>query len=139
MLKRLSLAVALSTTLMMVGCSKETEPAKSPDSKTEPAAENTFKLSLPTTATNIAKGGDEKVTIGVDRGENVKEEISLSFSPPEGITIEPDSATIGSDKSETEVTVKVDADAAAGEKSIPITGKAGDKETSGSFKVEVTE
>lgn len=125
--------------LIAAGCGKDTEPAKTPVEPGKPKAENTFNLTLPSTATNIAQGGDEKVTISVDRGDNLTGEIGLDFAPPEGVTISPESPTIAADKSETQVTVKIAGDAAMGEKSIPVTGKAGSKETSGSFLVEVTE
>lgn len=138
-MRGMMLALAVGV-LALSGCGKTTEPAETPGKPGKtPKAENTFKLTLPSGATNIAQGGDHKVTISVDRGENMKDEVALTFTPPEGMTIEPASPKIAGDKSEVEVTVKVAADAAKGEKSIPVSGKAGGKETSGSFKVEVTE
>ncbi|MCA9067396.1 MAG: hypothetical protein KDA84_00635 [Planctomycetaceae bacterium] len=137
------LKTTLATTLVLavvfaVGCSKETEKAKSPGSKTAPTDANTFQLEVPTTATNIAQGGDKKVTIGVERGDNVTGPIALSMDPPEGITIEPESPEIASGKDDVEFTVKVGADVADGKKSIPVKGTAEGKETSGSFEIEVT-
>lgn len=136
-MKTLATALAL-TAVLAVGCSKDTEKAKSPDSASAPAEENTFRLEVPTMATNIAVGGDEKVSISVDRGENLKGAIALSMDPPDGITIEPASPEIAADKDDVEFTVKVAADAAEGKKSIPIKGKAQGKETSGSFEVDIT-
>lgn len=136
-MKTLATTLALAAVLA-VGCNQETEKAKSPDSKTAPAEENTFKLELPMTAPNIAQGGDEKVSVSVDRGENMKGAVTLSMDPPEGITIEPENPEIPADKDEVEFTVKVGADVAEGEKSIPVKGEAEGKETSGSFKIEVT-
>ena len=137
MLKTLFAGLALSM-LFVMGCSKETEPAKAPG-KATPDEEHTFELELPTGATNVAKGGVEKLTIGVDRGDDMKGAVALTFTPPEGITIEPASAEIPADKEEVEVTVSAAAEAATGEKSIPVKGKIGDKETSGTVMVEVTE
>jgi uncharacterized membrane protein len=137
MLKAVFATFALSM-LIVMGCNKETDPAKTPGGKT-PAKENTFKLELPPTAPNVAKGATETVTIGVDRGDDMKGAVALTFKPPAGITIEPTSAEIPADKDEVEVTVKADAEAAAGEKSIPVTGKVGDKQTEGTLNVEVTE
>jgi len=138
MLKAVFSALTLSM-LVVMGCSKETEPAKTPGTNKTVNEETSFKLEIPTEAKNIAKGGDEMVTIGVDRGDDMKGAVALSFKPPTGITIEPATTEIPADKDEVDVTVKVSAEAAAGEKSIPVTGKAGDKETSGSLMVEITE
>lgn len=123
----------------VAGCTKETETAKTPGSSKTPAEENTFALEVPIEATNITKGGQAQLQIGVDRGENLTKAVSLSFEPPDGVTIEPESPKIAEEKSEVQFTVKVSADAGAGEKSIPVTGKSEGKEASGSFKIEVTE
>ena len=77
------------------------------------------------------------------QGKNLQLQLGFShdvvYQPPEGITIEPASAEIPADKEEVEVTVSAAAEAATGEKSIPVKGKIGDKETSGTVMVEVTE
>ncbi len=137
MLKALFATVTLSM-LVVMGCGKTTEPAKTPG-KTPPAEESTFKLELPTTATNIAKGQDEAVKIGVERGEDMKGEVELTFEAPEGLTIAPATAKIAADADDAEVTVKAADNAGVGEKDITVKGKAGGKETSGTFKVEVTD
>jgi uncharacterized membrane protein len=134
------LFAALTLSLLIVmGCSKESEPAKNPKAETTPAKEDTFTLDLPDTATNIAKGADEPVKITVDRGDDFKGDIALTFKPPEGITIEPVSATIPADADDVEVTVTAADSAGAGEKDIEVTGKAGEKVTRATFKVEVTD
>ncbi len=137
MLKLLSLTAAL-TLALMVGCNKETENAKTPGKSTPPEA-STYKLTLPDGATDIAKEGEEKVTIGVDRGDNMKSAVNLTFEPTEGITVVPDNPTIPADKDEVEVMVKVGKDVAKGETAIKVTGDADGKKTDGTFKIEVTE
>ena len=138
MLKPLFAALTLSM-LIVMGCSKESAPAKAPTSGTTPNKEETFTLKVPDTATNIAKGEDEAVKITVDRGDDMKGDIALTFKPPEGITIEPASATIPADDDKVEVTVTADKTAGEGEKDISVTGKSGEKVTTASFKVEVTD
>lgn len=138
MLKALFAALSLSM-LIVTGCSKESAPAKAPTSGTTPDKEDTFTLKLPNTATNIAKGEDEPVKISVDRGDDLKGEIALTFKPPAGITIEPASAKIPADDDNVEVTVTADETAGAGEKDITVNGKAGAKVTTATFKVEVTD
>jgi uncharacterized membrane protein len=139
MLKTVFAALALSM-LVVMGCSKESAPAKDPQSKDKPAEENTFTLKVPTGATNITQGGEgEAVEISVDRGEDMKGAIPLTFKPPAGITIEPASTEIPADKDGVEVTVKAAADTATGEQAIPVTAKVGEKEASETFKVEVKE
>ena len=140
MMKLLSVsAVALSFALL-VGCGKETDPAKPPGTENAPADENTFTLTLPQTATNIQQGGQaETIEISVDRGENVKGEIALTFQPPHGVTIEPANATIPSDQDSAEVAVSAAADTPIGEKPVTVMGESEGKKTEGTFNVEVTE
>lgn len=138
MMKLLSVSAALALALM-VGCGKDTEKAKTPGAANPPADENTFNLTLPTGATNVARAGEESVKIAVDRGEKMKSEITLKFEAPEGVTIEPASPKIPADADEVEVMVKAAEDAPVGEKSIKVTGEGDGKKADGTFKVEVTE
>lgn len=80
------------------------------------------------------------MSISANKGERFDDEIELTFDPPEGISIEPETVTVARGETDAEFTVKVDGDAAAGEKSIPVTGRSGTGlKTSGSFKIEVVQ
>jgi len=137
MLKALFAGLTLSM-LIVMGCSKESDPAKSPGDKDAPAESATFKLEMPSTAPNIAKGTDEAIKIGVDRGKDMKEApVELTFEPPKGLTVEPKTATIPADADDVEVTLTAAEDAGAGEKDIKVTGKSDGKVTNATFKVEV--
>jgi hypothetical protein len=86
-------------------------------------SDKTFTLSVPTLATSIEQGETKDVTIGVRRGRNFEEDVSVELSGlPEGVTAEP--AKILIMKSERDATVKLHADAAAavGDFTVKVTG-----------------
>jgi hypothetical protein len=93
-------------------------------------ADNTFNLSVPRTSTTIDQGGTKEVTVGIKRGKNLDQEVTLAFTDlPKGLTIDP--ATPAIKQEETETTVKVTAtdDASLGDFSVKVTGhptKGGD-------------
>jgi len=75
-------------------------------------SDKTFTLSVPTLATSIEQGETKDITIGVRRGRNFEEDVTIELSGlPQGVTAEP--AKILILKNEQDVTVKMHADAAA--------------------------
>jgi hypothetical protein len=129
---------------LLTGCSEETTPggpgAATTTSEGEPANEDaTFKLELPTGATNIEAGMTQTVSIGIDRGETFNQDVTVTFMPPQGVTVEPAEATIGADAEEVEVTIRVDATAQPGEQIINVSGSGGSgPPATGELKIEVT-
>jgi hypothetical protein len=137
-------AAALLAVSLLTGCSEETTPggpgAATTTSEGEPANEEaTFTLELPTGATNIEAGKSEVATIGIDRGENFTQDVTVTFMPPQGVTVEPSEATIRSDAEEVEVTIRVEPTAQPGEQIINVSGNGGSgPPATGELKIEVT-
>jgi hypothetical protein len=86
-------------------------------------AEDTFSLSLPTLATHIKQGETRSVTIGITRGKNFDQDVSLKFTDiPKGVTMTPPNPTIKHGEKETKVDVIAATDAALGDFSVNVTG-----------------
>ncbi|MBW3599638.1 MAG: hypothetical protein KY475_20495 [Planctomycetes bacterium] len=138
-------AVGLVALFLMTGCTEETPPggpgALTTTPEGEPAEpEATFTLAVPTGARNIEQGESETLTIGVDRGEEFQDEVAVTFQPPEGITIDPEQATIVAGEDEVDITVTVDPTVQPGELWIEVTGEApAGPPTTGKIAIEVTE
>jgi uncharacterized membrane protein len=91
------------------------------------AGENEFKLSTPLTATHLKQGESKQLKIGIDRGKNFDEDVTLKFegSPdvPKGVTFDPASPTIKHGDKEAVFTVKAADEAALGDFKIKVIGK----------------
>jgi uncharacterized membrane protein len=151
-MKRLAAIVLAGSVILAFGCNKS-EPGgpgasgrsqgeHTPKSMTGGAKGATFMLSAPSTTTHLKQGESTKVDVKVDRGSDLKEDITVTFKPEnaKGITITPDSHTLkASDKdTKVEVTVTAAPDAAIGDDTIRVTGKAEEgPETHADFKVSV--
>jgi uncharacterized membrane protein len=121
------LAVGLAT---LIGCDNSSTPggpgASGASSNKKPIigqADDTFTLSMPTLSTSIKQGETKSVTIGVKRGKNLDEDVSLKFEAlPKGVTVEPASPQIKHGESEAKVSLKAADDAALGDFKIRVTG-----------------
>jgi uncharacterized membrane protein len=86
-------------------------------------AENTFKLDTPNLSTKVKQGETKDVTIGIDRGKNFDQDVTLKFEKlPTGVTIEPAAPVIKHGDKETKVTVHAADDATLGEAKITVDG-----------------
>lgn len=129
----------------LVGCGGNDSPggpgATNPTGK-QPLygqADNTFNLTAP--STGLKQGEAKLVSIGIKRGTNFQEDVTLKFGDvPQGVTFDPASPVIKHGDKETEVTVKAAADASLGDFKVKVTGhptKGGDGSTD--LKLTVTE
>jgi uncharacterized membrane protein len=102
-------------------------------------AENTFKLDTPNLSTKVKQGETKEVTIGIDRGKNFDQDVTLKFEGlPKGVTIEPATVTIKHGDKDAKVTVHAADDAALGESTITADGKPANGNTaSNTFKLTV--
>jgi uncharacterized membrane protein len=102
-------------------------------------AENTFKLDTPTLSTKVKQGETKTVTIGIDRGKNFDQDVTLKFEDlPTGVTIDPPSAMLKHGEKEAKVEVRVADDAAIGDFKIKVDGKPANGDTAGNtFKLTV--
>jgi len=100
-----------------------------------------FKISAPTGASNIKQGATETYKVTLDRGSDFKDDVTLTFTAPEGakLKVEPMTKTVKASEDKTvSVTVTADKDSPLGKHSIKVDGKpATGESTSVNFDVEV--
>jgi uncharacterized membrane protein len=133
--------------LALVGCGTESKPGGPGASKTDKGSTtttgrsaDTFTIKVPATETNIARGNQQDITISIDRGSAFREDVTLSFEAPTGITVTPKTADLKGADEKTTVTVGVAADAPVGKHTVKVTGtpKTGTA-TSTTFVIDVQE
>jgi hypothetical protein len=128
-MKSAFVATAAAALFLLVGCNNGTPGGPGVD-KNKPKkvgqTEETFKLSLPETATKIKQGETKDVTIGIKRGKNIDEDVTIKFEDvPKGVTLDPSSPTIKHGDTEAKVNVKAADDAALGSFKVKVIGKPG--------------
>jgi uncharacterized membrane protein len=141
-MKTTLVALAAAALVAFVGCNPGTtggpgaDKDKDKKGRVEKAedklrqAEDTFNLSVPTFSTKIKQGESKEVAVGISRGKNFDEDVSLKFDNlPKGVTVEPGDATIKHGEKEAKLTFKAADDAALGDHTVKVTGhpqKGGD-------------
>ncbi|QDU92738.1 COG1470 family protein [Lignipirellula cremea] len=121
------------TSLTLIGCSEPTEKG-GPGATTNAAAtkdadghdhdEATFTLTPPDSV-DVEAGKDTEVAISVDRGDEFKQKVTITFEAPEGVTLDPTSIVadkVGEDQ-EVKVIVRADAAMAEGKSVLKVMGK----------------
>ena len=84
-------------------------------------AEDTFSLNVP--STSLHQGESATVTIGIDRGKNFSEEVSLKLGElPKGVSVDPTSPVIKHGDSDATFELKAAEDAALGDFTVSVTG-----------------
>lgn len=136
------IALGVST---LVGCSGQS-PAGGPGAKKGPdgvrvtQSDNTFKIDVPNTETDIKQGEAQTVRIGINRGKSFDQDVKLDFQgAPNGVTVSPAVRVAKPDMKEVAVKVEAAPDAPLGEFKITVTAtpaRAGEP-TSADFQVEV--
>jgi len=134
------LAVAL---VALAGCSgndKAGGPGATNTTGKQPLygqADNTFNLTAP--STSLKQGETKAVSIGIKRGTNFQEDVTLKFAyEPQGVTLDPASPVIKHGETETKVTLKARADASLGDFTIKVIGHpAKGADASHDFKITV--
>lgn len=134
MMKKISMMALL---VFAIGCNEGTpggpganRPANPPSNTTTTAnrptyseSDKTFTISVPVLSTTVQQGDTRDVTIGLSRGRNFDEDVTIELSGmPQGVTAEPARMVIK--HSDKDVTVKMHAaaDAALGDFTIHIVG-----------------
>ena len=102
-------------------------------------AEDTFTLDPPNLATKLKQGESRAFAIGINRGKNFDQDVTLKFENlPKGTSIEPASPVITHGDTEAKLTIKAADDAAVGDFAIRVTGRpAKGSDASNEFKVTV--
>jgi len=123
-----SLAVLVGVALLVfTGCNKGTEGGPGASNKSNKShlgqAEETFSLTVPMLSTKLKQGEAKVDSIGIKRGRNFDEDVTLKFDQlPQGVTIEPASPVINHGEKETKITIKAAEDAGLGDFTIKVTG-----------------
>jgi hypothetical protein len=118
----------LGTLVAAVGCNKNTSGgpgANLPPSEqaTVGQTEDTFSLDTPMMSTKLAQGEAVALTIGITRGNNIDEDVSLMFNDlPKGVTIDPASPIIMRNDKDAKVTLKAADDASLGDFTVKVMG-----------------
>ena len=130
-MKRLLAGVLAVGLVALIGCDNSSTPggpgASGASSNKKPMigqADETFTLSMPTLSTSIKQGETKSVTIGIKRGKNFDEDVSLKFDGlPKGVTVEPAGPQIKHGESEAKISLKAADDATLGDHTLKVTGK----------------
>lgn len=118
--------VALGVLLTLLGCNQGTSggPGATSPPSTKPITgqtEDTFSLIIPSAQLN--QGAAKIVSIGINRGKNFREDVSLKFDGlPTGLTLDPAALLIKHGDKEAQGTLKAAADAALGDFTVKVIG-----------------
>jgi hypothetical protein len=86
-------------------------------------ADKTFNLSVPHMSTTLHQGGSVEVRIGIERGKNFDEDVTLKFADgPKGVTLDSANPVIMHGDAEAKVKVKATDDASLGDFTVKVTG-----------------
>ncbi len=114
-----------------------TSPSQKPLAYGE--ADRTFNLTVPHMSTTLHQGEAKDVSIGIERGKNFEEDVSLKFADgPKGVTLASANPVIIHGGTEAQVTIKATDDASLGDFTVKVTGhptKGGD--ATNEFKITV--
>lgn len=124
------LVFGLIALAVVVGCNKSEEGGRGGD--------DTFRIIVPSMATNIMQGEVQTVRVSVERGEGFQQGISLQVKAPDGLQVEPDSATVKlGDEGDVQLVLKAAEDAPLGDQMIRVHG-APDKGEAVEIEFKVT-
>jgi hypothetical protein len=87
-------------------------------------SDGTFNLSVPNTSTTVRQGETNSTAVGIKRGANFDEEVTLSFAAmPRGVTIDPQHPIIKRGETDAKLTFKAADDASLGDFTLRVTGQ----------------
>ncbi len=100
------------------------EPVKVVANKPVPGeADKTFSLSVPFDTVKLTQGEEKSILIGINRGENFREEVAIEVSDlPEGVTLETAKPVIETGDTDVTLLLKATPDAAVGDFTFKVTG-----------------
>jgi hypothetical protein len=86
-------------------------------------SDDTFNLSVPSLSTALKQGETKATSIGIQRGTNFDEQVTLIFaSMPRGVTLDPPSPVIKRGETEAKVALTAANDASLGDFTLNVTG-----------------
>ena len=102
-------------------------------------ADKTFSLSAPFESVTLTQGEEQSLLIGINRGENFREEVALEVSGlPQGVTLETADPSIQQGEVEAPLVLKAAPDAALGDFTIKVTGHTASSGADFSKEVKLT-
>jgi len=127
------LAGVLLTVLALTGCKTKSEEGGG-------AGNDTFRIVVPATATDVIQGELQTVRVVVERSPGFKQQVKLELKAPAGIQVDPKDATVQpGDKGDVQVKITAKEDAAIGEHKIMVKGTPDKGEpTETEFKITVS-
>jgi len=117
--------VAAVGSSVLVGCGSGSQGGPGADKKggVVNPADDAFTLSPPNSTTHIKQGESKVVEIGIKRGKNFGQDVSLKLDGlPKGVTADPAGPDIKAGQEDAKVTLKAADDAALGEFTVKVTG-----------------
>jgi uncharacterized membrane protein len=137
----------LAALVAFAGCDRGTSggPGVDKDKDTKSKAEriedkvrqpaDTFTLSVPTFATKVKQGESREAVVGIKRGKNFDQDVTLKLSGlPQGVSVEPAEPAIKHGDKDVKLTFTAADDAALGDFTVKV---AGHPETGGDATNEV--
>jgi uncharacterized membrane protein len=126
-------AGALIVAAALTGCTKSSQEGGR-------AGNDTFRITVPTLATDIKQGELQTVRLTLERGAGFKQRVKLEVKAPTGIQVEPSSATVEpGDKGDVQLKITATKDAPIGEHKIQVKGTPDKGEpTETEFKITVS-
>ena len=119
-MKKLLASVVAVALALAVGCDNKS-PQGGPGANPPKASADTFTIHAPGTATDLKQGDKQEVKLSVDRGKDFKEDVTLKFEAPKGITVEPESKAVPAGEKEVAVKVSAGPDATEGKHTVNVT------------------
>lgn len=130
-MKTITTLILTGTAIALYGCSPSTPggPGTAKPESEKPMigqTDNTFTLDVPMMATKIEQGETNTLSIGIKRGTNFAQDVSLEFTDvPPGIHIQPDLPRIARTDEALELTLHAAEDAALGDFTVKVAGFPG--------------
>ncbi len=139
-MKKLSVGLSVLTLAVAVGCTESSsdgpQAAVPPESEqlNDPVkvvankpiageADKTFSLSVPFESVTLTQGEEKSMLIGINRGENFREEVAIKVSDlPQGVTLETAKPVIKQGDTDAALMLKAAPDSALGDFTIEVTG-----------------
>ena len=127
-MKRSSVGLLAMVMMAFFGCSQAVPggPGVTKSSPRAPAygeADNTFNLSVPHMSTTLHQGKSKEVAIGIERGKNFGEDVTLKLADgPRGVTLAVANPVILHGDTQAKVTLTATDDASLGDFTVKVTG-----------------
>ena len=153
-MKTLGIGLCVFVMFTAFGCSgSATKESKATAATKEPAepvrtvvnkpiagdADETFSLSVPFESVSLTQGEDKSVLIGINRGENFREQVAIKLSDlPEGVSLETTDPVIEQGTTDATLMLKAASDAALGDFTFKVTGHTASSGADFSKEIKLT-